>query len=200
MADDDTRTQILAAALAILGEEDQHALTVRRVAARAGCSTIGVYTWFGSKDGLVDAILADGFASFGAALAQSRSARGRMGRMRGMANAYRTWALTHPAHYQVMFGKPDPTHIPSVEAASAAMRAYEALHGGVVEAQRKGDLSTTDVDAVALACWGMVHGLVMLQLANPKPPSLAEQADVDSRAFTLAVDMMAKGLGICRDC
>ena len=62
MADDDTRAQILAAALAILGEEDQHALTVRRVAARAGCSTIGVYTWFGSKDGLVDAILAEGLS------------------------------------------------------------------------------------------------------------------------------------------
>ncbi len=200
MADDDTRAQILAAALAILGEEDQHALTVRRVAARAGCSTIGVYTWFGSKDGLVDAILAEGFASFGDALAQSRAIRGRMGRMRGMANAYRSWAITHPAHYQVMFGKPDPAHIPSAEAASAAMRAYEELHGGVVEAQRKGDLGTHDVDAVALACWGMVHGLVMLQLANPKPPALAKQSDVDTRAFTLAVDMMAKGLGKCPDC
>ena len=196
MVEDDPRAQILAAALAILGEEDQHALTVRRVAARAGCSTIGVYTWFGSKDGLVDAILAEGFASFGHALAQSRSARGPIGRMRGMAYAYRTWALLHPAHYQVMFGKPDPAHVPSQEAAAAAMRAYEELHGGVIDAQRKGDLGTNDVDAVALACWGMVHGLVMLQLANQKPPSLTEQTDVDTRAFDLAVDMMAKGLRI----
>ena len=44
------------------------ALTVRNVAAAAGCSTTGVYTYFGGKDGLVDAIFVDGFEKFDAAL------------------------------------------------------------------------------------------------------------------------------------
>ena len=194
MADDDTRSLILAAALELLREQGQHALTVRAVATRAGCSTIGVYTWFGSKDGLIDAILAEGFAGFGDALATAPRPAGPLGRIRGQAMAYRTWALGHPAHYQVMFARQDPSHTPSNEAGAAALRAYEELHAGVMEARTRGELRTDDVEAVALTCWGLAHGLVSLELANPKPPELADQPDMDLRAFALAVDVLARGL------
>ena len=103
----DTRQAILAAAIEILHHHGAGALTVRSVATAAGCSTTGVYTWFGSKNGLVEAIFVDGFRRFHAAqqdvlddvgpdLARSPTCTG-------------AWALANPTHYQVMFQGPFPT-------------------------------------------------------------------------------------------
>src|SRR3954453_21336417 len=92
----DTRQAIFDAAIAILRRHGAGALTVRSVATAAGCSTTGVYTWFGGKHGLVEAIFVDGFERFGAALDGAAGAT-------EMAMVYRTWALANPTHYMVMF-------------------------------------------------------------------------------------------------
>jgi AcrR family transcriptional regulator len=86
-ADDDTRARILDAALRLLADEGHAALTVRRVATEAGCSTIGVYTWFGGKDGLIDALWTEGFASFAAALRRAKPLHAPLGRAQAQAVA-----------------------------------------------------------------------------------------------------------------
>ena len=83
----DPRSAILEAALEILKAQGHEALTVRKVAERAGCSTIGVYTWFGGKDGLVDAILIDGFRAFAGALMKARRVSGPLGGLVAQAQA-----------------------------------------------------------------------------------------------------------------
>src|SRR4051812_15889204 len=84
----DARAAILAAALRILQHEGAGALTVRSVASGAGCSTTGVYTWFGGKNGLVEAIFVDGFQRFGAALAHAVAAVDDAGRLVALATTY----------------------------------------------------------------------------------------------------------------
>src|SRR5262245_24191315 len=113
----DPRTAILDAAIGILQREGAGALTVRSVAAAAGCSTTGVYTWFGGKNGLIEAIFIDGFSRFGAALEVARS-RGRGTTLPAQANAYRDWALANPTHYMVMFGGAVPNFQPSADASA----------------------------------------------------------------------------------
>ncbi len=192
--DDATRRRILDAALSILTEQGHQALTVRRVASLAGCSTIGVYTWFGGKDGLVDALWVEAFSSFGAALKKSRALPGPMGRLRAQAHAYRKWALAHPAHYQLMFFNVIPGHIPGPEATIAAISAYETLLSAVKGASDLGELRIDDVEAVAHTCWATVHGLVSLQIANAKPVPVPNRISLDTRAFDLAMDALVKGL------
>ncbi|MEJ7799359.1 MAG: TetR/AcrR family transcriptional regulator, partial [Ilumatobacter sp.] len=60
----DMRTILLEAALAVLRRDGAAALTVRALTEEAGCSTTGVYTYFGGKHGIVEAIFVDGFESF----------------------------------------------------------------------------------------------------------------------------------------
>ena len=187
-----TRDTILEAGLRILAEEGHDALTVRRVATEAGCSTIGVYTWFGGKDGLIDAIWQAGFASFADALLGARASRGPLGRLRGQARAYRTWALAHSMHYSVMFLKAIPGFVPSEQSAAIGLRAYMALRDLVVDALAEGGLRTGDPDAIALVFWGGVHGLVSLEIIGGAVGPY--RAQLSEKTYRLMVDVLVRGL------
>ena len=190
----DTRAEILAAALAILDEEGHSSLTVRRVAARAGCSTIGVYTWFGGKDGLVDAILLDGFRRFADALARARPRKSPLGTLLGQAVAYRRWALENRTSYEVMFMGAVPGHVASDEIQVVGLLAYDLLRGEVVGAQSRNLIDERDADAVAMAMWGLVHGLVSLEIASAEPKGLATRKLFHLRSFEVALTALEQGL------
>jgi AcrR family transcriptional regulator len=189
-----SRDVILAAALEILRKDGHAALTVRRVAERAGCSTIGVYTWFGGKDGLVDAILVDGYRSFALALRRSKPIPGPLGGLVGQARAYRTWAMKHPTSYRVMFMQAVPGHSPGVEAAAEGLVAYETLLREVQREQLSGSIAESDADGVALTVWGLVHGLVSIELASAEPPVTNRGRNLHRRSYDLALRLMVRGL------
>jgi AcrR family transcriptional regulator len=200
LTDDDNRTRILEAALRLLADEGHAGLTIRRVASEAGCSTIGVYTWFGGKDGLIDAIWIEGFASFAQALKRAKPVDGPMGTLRAQAFAYRAWALKHPRHYRVMFMNAVVDHVPSTEAQIVSLSAFTELQRAVSEASGKNELRSDDLDAIAMACWGTVHGLVAIELANAAPPTLTMtrskgtgNSRLADRAFSFAMDSLVLG-------
>lgn len=176
------RTRILHEALHILDTEGFAALTVRAVAARSGCSTIGVYTHFGGKDGLVAQILTDAWAAFETAVAvvdHGPSDRPGTGveRLVDGAHAYRAWALENRARYLLMFSP-----------GSAAREARELTRGGgeaarlahqarVRRALELGDLRPADLGLLTASTWAHAHGWVMLELtevfATPADPAVA---------------------------
>ena len=160
------RTKILAAAVEILHRKGAGALTVRSVSAAAGCSTTGVYTWFGGKNGLVEAIFVDGFQRFGAAQRNaSRDADSGTSQLSRYANAYRDWALANPTHYMVMFGKAVPDFEPSDRALATAADTFDHLVAAAQEAMRIAG-NTDDPAEVAHHLWAGVHGYVSLELAG----------------------------------
>jgi AcrR family transcriptional regulator len=58
---DAKRTALLEIAISILEQEGAPALSMRRIAEQAGCSTTMLYTLFGGKDELVNALYLEGF-------------------------------------------------------------------------------------------------------------------------------------------
>ncbi len=190
-----SRAAILDAALAILASEGRTALTVRRVASAAGCSTIGVYTWFGGMDGLLDAILFDAMTSFAAALRAAKPVRGRLGMGRAQARAYRAWALAHPMQYRVMFLDPISHELMSEATQAAGGDAFGALQDAVADARRRDELVSADDEAIAMTMWATVHGLVSLELtAGARPPAIDQDSTVNDRAFELAMKVLLTGL------
>jgi AcrR family transcriptional regulator len=188
------REEILAAALEILANHGHEALTIRRVATAANCSTIGVYTWFGGKDGLVDAILIDGFRSFCQALRKAKRGRGPLGLLMGQGRAYRAWALAHPTSYRVMFMNVVPGHTPSDEAIIAGSESFTILRDEVAACHQRGEVASNDLDAVAMTVWGIVHGLVSIEISRAQPEHLAAQNSLHDRAFDLAFHACGRGL------
>lgn len=160
----DMREVLLDAALTVLRRDGAAALTVRSITREAGCSTTGVYTYFGGKQGLVEAIYVDGFESFDRALMPAYQA----GELMESGRAYRRWALTHPTQYLVMFGRAVPDFVPSVAALERGIQSF----GLLVDAVRaSGD---DDAEQAAYHVFATVHGYVMLELVNSEHINPAE--------------------------
>lgn len=163
----DMRRRLLTAALSVLKSDGAAALTVRNITDRAGCSTTGIYTYFGGKHGLIEAIFLEGFDSFDEALGPHYEADD----LQGAARAYRRWALANPMHYLVMFGRAVPDYEPSPAAAARAYRSFDSLVQAVA---RQGP---PDPTADAYHLYATVHGYVMLELVGMGPVDSATLDD-----------------------
>lgn len=138
---------------------------MRSVASAAGCSTTGVYTWFGGKNGLVEAIFVDGFQRFGDAQLEAHCTSGGDPGFSHLGEIYRDWALANPTHYMVMFGGAVPDFEPSEQARLAARVTFEQLVTTTDRAMT--DLGTTGQPAeIAYHLWAGIHGYVSLELAR----------------------------------
>lgn len=168
------RTALIDAALRVLHRDGPAALTVRSITAEAGCSTTGVYTYFGGKVGLVEAIFVEGFESFDRALDPLLE----RGHIAGAGAAYRRWALDHPTQYMVMFGRAVPEFEPSAEARGRALISFAKLAEAIARV-RPGD----DAPERAYHLFATVHGYVMLELAGMS----GEHAADSERLYDLAV-------------
>ena len=136
-------------------------------------------------------------------------------RLAAVAYAYRDWTLAHPQEYALIFGTPIPGyHAPMEITSPAAGRAMNAILGSLDAAHRAGKLDlanacpllspehrerlqpwadelnfTGDLALVhlALASWGLVHGLVSLEIfGHLHPTSPFEDATTLYRTEILA--------------
>jgi AcrR family transcriptional regulator len=166
--DDDQSRAILEAASRILTEEGAAALTVRRIAAEAGCSTMGLYSRFGGKEGVVDELYVEGFEHLAAGLNAMVDTDDPVQDLRTCGRAYRDTALKHATHYMVMFGGAVPDFVPSKASFGVAHQAFDRL---VSRVQRCIDIGAFKGDApqIAEVWWGAMHGLVMLELVGISP-------------------------------
>ena len=159
------RTRLVAAALEVLRREGAAALTVRNITQLAGCSTTGVYTYFGGKPGLVEAIYVDGFDSFDRAVGEALAT----GAFVEAGHAYRRWALANPTQYMVMFGGAVPDFVPSPAAHERSLRSFLDLADAVGAA-----FPDEDPGERAYHYWATLHGYVMLEIAGMTAPGRDE--------------------------
>lgn len=168
------RRSLIAAALAVLQRDGAASLTVRNITAEAGCSTSGVYTYFGGKHGVVEAVFLDGWESFDTVIDPFLEA----GDLVGAGRAYRRWALANPTQYMVMFGRAVPEYEPTEPARERALTSFFKLAEGVARAA-PGD----DVGDRAYHLFATVHGYVMLELAGMAGPDETESERLYERAI-----------------
>jgi AcrR family transcriptional regulator len=184
---DEQGTRILEAASELLSKEGASALSVRRIAGAAGCSTMGLYSRFGGKDGVVDELYAEGFERLIEAMRARPQTDDALADLRACAICYRDTALANATHYMVMFGGAVPGFVPSD--ASHAI-AHDAFGGLVAQVARCTDagLLAGRADDIAEVLWGSIHGLVMLELVGIDPLG----SDPSAR-FTRALDALFEG-------
>jgi AcrR family transcriptional regulator len=151
----------------LLDEEGPKALSTRRIASEAGCSTMAVYTYFGGMSGLVREIVYEGFARLQGHLARVHQSDDPVADMALMGRAYRLNALANPHLYAVMFG--------GDELAGFELTDEDRQHGrynllNVVACASRciesGRFRTADPVLVAHLMWITMHGLVELELGD----------------------------------
>ncbi|MFI6707185.1 TetR/AcrR family transcriptional regulator [Nonomuraea sp. NPDC050478] len=160
------RAVILDAAKSLLIGEGPAALTVRRIAGEAGCSTKVIYTLFGGKDGLCRALWLEGFARFERRLLEVPHDDDPLERLRAGVAAYREYALEEPEYYRLMFQGALSGYIPDEAARDAARRTFRLLVGGVRRCLDEGRLRGGDAAEIADVLWMAMHGAVSLELSG----------------------------------
>jgi AcrR family transcriptional regulator len=185
---DEQGQRILEAASELLSTEGASALSVRRIAAAAGCSTMGLYSRFGGKDGVVDELYAEGFERLIDSMKANQPTDDPLADLRRGAGCYRDAALANATHYMVMFGGAVPGFVPSD---SSHELAHGAFNGFVAKVARCTDARLFDgsADQIAELLWGAIHGLVMLEIVGINPM----MSDPLPR-FERALDVLFQGL------
>jgi AcrR family transcriptional regulator len=170
---EEIRRQLIEAGIGILERDGLEALTVRKLAAEVGTSTMVVYTHFGSMTGVVDALSDEIFARFGAALAAIPHTDDPVADFFSMGAAYRRFALKNPQHYQLMFGTTTPASLSSVRSdltvtghATSRDASFQTLCEAVRRMVDAGRIRDDGPAAVAGRIWSMCHGAVMLEMAG----------------------------------
>jgi AcrR family transcriptional regulator len=165
----DLRRVLLQAAVEVIQESGPAAVRLRDLARRAGVSHAAPAYHFGDKAGLLSAVAADGFRRLAETL---REAHERSGDLLEVGVAYVRFAVTHRAHFEVMF-RPElyRTDDPEVVAARQASRAL--LYGPVTG---RPEPLPDDLPA-AVAAWSLVHGLATLWLNGNLPPQLGDDPE-----------------------
>jgi len=170
----DTRDSLLRAASQLLDDEGPDALTVRRIAAAAGVSTMGVYSRFGNKDGVVDALLQDGFEDLLAAMHAVPLTADPLADLQASCEAYRAFALSHPTHYRIMFGGAVPGFEPSPACVLTGQSGFGALVDRVQRCLDANLLTGGTAEEISMSLWATSHGLVSLELFGNRPQDVLE--------------------------
>jgi AcrR family transcriptional regulator len=172
------RREILDAAIALIADSGDEAVSMRAIARAVGVTAPAVYIHFADKRELMLAVLEHVFADLGRALEQADTGEGRE-RIRALVRAYVAWGVAHPGRYKISyegaiarelppdserpFGRP---HLERLAAATAAVRPDDALR-------------------TATRLWACAHGVVSLRLNKPHAP-LGDPID-DAIALTDAL-------------
>jgi AcrR family transcriptional regulator len=170
VVEDARRRAVLESAARLLAEEGPQGLSLRRVAAEAGGSTQLIYTLFGGKPGLADALYAEGFTRLADRMRHAADAApGGPGRLVALGTGYRAFARAEPDFFAVMFGRAIPGFSPRRETRAGGRLC--TLGQVVAEVQACYDAGTlvahgVSADDLARQCWLTAHGLASLEVAG----------------------------------
>ncbi|GHG45119.1 TetR/AcrR family transcriptional regulator [Streptomyces hydrogenans] len=170
---DAVRAAFLDCAISLLVAEGPAALTMRRLASDVGSSTKVLYTMFGGKEGLVDALYREGFVRLRRTQEQVPRGEDPLAYLIELGRVYRESALAAPGYYRLMFERPVPGFQPSAEALAVAETAFGASASAVHACMEAGILRPGDAHESSKLFWAAAHGAVSLELAGHFAPAEA---------------------------
>lgn len=192
----DSRQKVLKASLALIGEGGLDRLSMREAARKAGVSHQTPYYYFGDREAILAALAGEGFSKLGQLLVRAAAKAGSepVKAVEAMGRAYVEFALRNPAYFQAMF-RADA--VPLDRYPEARKREDEAF-GKLVEGigQAFANQPTEVRQAIAVACWAMVHGLATLilegSLARKLKVPRAQQRQVANEVIGIFMRLLGK--------
>lgn len=156
---DATRARILGAAWELARRDGLAAITLREVARRVGMRAPSLYTYFGAKNAMYDAMYADGARQLAETLADRPQAGDPRETLRGRMRLFTAFCVADPVRYQLLFERPVPGFEPAPESFQITAA---ALAGTRADIQAAGAAGEPALDMFR----ALITGLVSLQVAN----------------------------------
>ena len=167
--DDALRRRLLERAGELLSTEGPAAVSLRKIATDVNTSTTAVYSLFGGKPALLEALYDEAFHRFGTHLAAVPVTEDPAEDLVQIGLAYRRSALADPHFYSVLYSK---VVEPTKQMSRAAGRTFAPVINAVRRAVEQGVYLAEDPEQIAMSMWGIAHGLVSLELNGNLPPGI----------------------------
>src|SRR3954471_20710720 len=176
----------------LLEQRGPGALRIRDVADAAEQSTMGVYTHFGSKQGLLEQLYLHGFRRLEDRLNAAGSEGDARQELLAFALAYRAFAIDNEALYGLMFERATPDFVPSHASRLAALLTFPMLATRLAD----GRPEPTDPAADAHLLWATMHGLVSIELMHRRwgGPLLAHLPSGPEQHYATAIGSLLQAL------
>lgn len=176
----DLRRALVAAARALLEESGPEALSLRDVARRVGVSHNAPYRHFPTRQALLAAVAAEGFAALSTRMAAVPAAPGLAAGFR----CYLGFAREQPGLFRLMFdGTVEKSADPALSAASE--QSYDGLRRAVHRIAPAADR------AAVVTVWTQMHGLALVTISGQLADDLLRDGGLDALADRAAAILEA---------
>ncbi|NYH50594.1 AcrR family transcriptional regulator [Nocardiopsis arvandica] len=165
--DPQSRSVLVDAAARLLAAEGPSALSTRRIAREAGCSTMAVYTYFGGIGGLVSAMVGEGFLRLQEHLTRVAATDDPVSDLALLGRAFRRSAVHNEHLYPVMFGGGSLAGFElSEENRQHGRYTLRNVTACVDRCVAAGRFHPADPELVAHRLWFAIHGFTSLELGR----------------------------------
>jgi AcrR family transcriptional regulator len=127
-------------------------LSLRAIARELGVVSSALYRYFASRDELLTALIIDAYNAIGEAGERADAAiTERLDLTRrwlAVANAWREWALAHPAEYALIHGSPVPGYAAPADTIAPASRRFLVIAAIIRDGRQSGVLAPAPAPSV----------------------------------------------------
>jgi AcrR family transcriptional regulator len=162
---------------------------MRAVADKAGVTAPALYWHFADKEALVREVAREVSRVFKDQLVGAASVPGSEAKLRRMLEVFRTFALSYPSYFHMLFVRPPTTKRGEMRDGGASPTIFQLLIDRVADCMREGTLAKGDPQSVALSLVALAQGLVVLHRGGRFASDSAF-----SEFFDLSIKRMIGGL------
>jgi AcrR family transcriptional regulator len=184
----DLKNALIEAGADILSKEGVSALSLRKVAQKAGVSHAAPYAHFADKQALIAAISTEGYKKLYKQIAQvaEQYRSDPLRRLFEACWAYVQFALTEPDHFKVTFSGMIEKEQDYPAFVETARQTFSLVVEVVAQCQQAGILRQGAPDLTAVSVWALIHGFVTLLLENQISHAILDRFTVHEMfVFTL---------------
>lgn len=191
------REALITATLRLIEENGAGRVSVRDAARRAGVSSGAPFRHFPSREALMAAVAEEAQRRFRAEIAAAQAALTTddpLVRLRAMGEAYVSWVLNNPAHFQVISSR----WLFDYDRADALKRdneeVIEQMDVLLREAEARGQLREHDLRLIRVTARALVYGLARMTVDGHLPRWGVAENEVRSIAAK-AIALLVTGFG-----
>ena len=183
----DLRAALVEETAIMISEGGAASVTMRAIGSRLGVSRAAPYRHFPDKTALLVAVAVEGFKRLRHSLESvgADESPSSVDQLRRMGEEYVRFALKHPAHYRLMWGKEAIARQNEQELREAAGALLAHLVGVIEQHQQAGEIEAGDARARAYVAWSAVHGLASLLIERQIDPNVDVEALIRQTTRTL---------------
>jgi AcrR family transcriptional regulator len=191
----DLRRVLIEAALALAEEGGVEAVSVREAARRAEVSPGAPFRHFPSRDALMTAVAEEAQRRFRAeiASAMAEAPGDPLARFRALGVAYLRWAMSNPAHFEVISSGKYFNHDGAERLSEDNAEIIDMAGQALAEAFAEGQLRIADLKTVQIAGRALVYGFARMNIDGHFPRWGVAEAEAGRTAEAI-VDLFVEGI------